>query len=134
MTDSENDFTWDGLGEEAHPDMQWFKKDDLRLINENYLYELKSLRKSYQSCAAIAPLYSTKNGEAVDEDMNKKYWMAKEGVPVTIHTGFRIWEDRTEDEYEDAGDADPIQYSLYDFGLEKPPEPIRIDIFTFDGA
>ena len=63
--------------------------------------------------------------------MNKKYWMAKEGVPVTVHTGFRVWKNNEKDEYLDAADAEPVQYSLYDFGLEKPIEPEFTDIFLY---
>ncbi len=68
-------------------------------------------------------MYSTKNGEAEYADdvlLNLKYWRAKEGVPVTISTGFRVWEEIDSPEYESAVDASNVQYSLYGFGIEKP--------------
>ena len=60
----------------------------MSIVPNNYEFSLEDLlQKSYQSCAAIALLYQTKNGEAVDdenENQNTKYWMAREGVPVDV--------------------------------------------------
>ena len=121
VRDNENDKTWDGLGILAPTEMEWFVKDENNIIPNNYLYEYKD-RKSYQSCAAVAPMYSTVNGQPVDDDLNKKYFLAKDSTPAPLLTGFRIWDDVEDDEYEYAKDAKAVEYRMWDFGIEKPVE------------
>ena len=125
------------MGTVGSVEMEWFQKDEFNIVPDSYKFEYTEDSLSYQHCTAIAPLYSTKNGVAVDEDMkniNKKYWLAKEGIPVTISTGFRVWDDGTEDEWERAADAKPVQYKMWDFGIKKPEETyVAKSTFLIDG-
>ena len=72
---SSNLAQWHQIGQEAMVEMEWFQKDDKNLIHNNYVSEYYE-RTSYQSCTAVAPLYLTKNGKAVDSSLNKKYGQA----------------------------------------------------------
>ena len=36
-------------------------------------------------------MYETRDGQAVDEDLNRKYWIAMDGDPSNIETGFRVF-------------------------------------------
>ena len=92
MSDNENDKKWDEIGTAADKNLQWFRKDTESLIDRNYDSLIKNaLQESYQYCTAIAPLYETINGEAVDKTTNRKYWQAREGNPVSVETGFRVF-------------------------------------------
>ena len=121
--DTKNDYRWDQISEEPGEEFEWFKIDEENIIGKNYLSEtLGRYSGSYQSCAAIALMYETKNGEAVNSDMNSKYYNAREGRPVNISTGFRLYDSKNDDEYELGGDAAPIWFSLWDFGIKKPEQ------------
>ena len=99
-TDSENDKAWDEIGSRADKDLQWFKEDTDSIIERNYESFMKNaLLESYQYCTAVALLYETINGEPIDANVNRKYWQAREGKPVTVETGFRVFKDKKADKY-----------------------------------
>ena len=75
--------------------MQWFKEDTESIIERNYESFLKNAGlESYQYCTVVALLYETINGKPVDDSVNIKYWQAREGKPVTVETGFRVFKDK----------------------------------------
>ena len=63
ISDNENNKSWDDLGKEKLADtyLQWFDKDEQNLIPDNYLQKFED-GVAYQTCTAIAPMYSTVNG------------------------------------------------------------------------
>ena len=107
IKDNENNKSWNTRGIFAEEDMEWFKADEEGLIPDNYLNEWED-RISYSSCVAIAPMYSIVNGEAEDRNLNKKYFMAQKSVPATLHTGFRLFNDGEEIEYDLGADANEV--------------------------
>ena len=122
VADNINTNTWERMGSTADVSMEWFRMDDIGLVEDSYAYEYIE-RTSYQTCTAIAPMYSTINDRFVDEEnevMNKKYWLALEGNPVDVHTGFRVWDEAESEEYERAADATAATYTMHNFGFEKP--------------
>ena len=68
-------------------------------------------------------MYETKGGEPVDEDLNARYWTAKEGTAAQIESGFRTWSNASSTSVEKAAHTAAVSYSLFDFGIEKPAEP-----------
>ena len=89
VRDNENDKSWNELGQDklAESKMQWWVKDEENLVPKNYLWEYDDDEVSYQTCTAVAKLYSTKNGEPEDEDnenLNKKYFLALKSTPAPL--------------------------------------------------
>ena len=62
-------------------------------------------------------MYETLDGKPTEKDLNKKYWVAKDGKPATISSGFRVWAKSSETKYKAAADADTIQFEMFDFGI-----------------
>ena len=65
---------------------------------------------SYQSCGAIAILWSAKDGDSYDESRNERYWDIKDAPAVKITAGFRVWDDPDDDEPEYWGDGEEFTY------------------------
>ena len=56
--------------------------------------------------------------------LNKRYWIAKDGDPSPIQTGFRVWDSSSATSAKYSGDAEVVVHELYDFPeIERPPEP-----------
>lgn len=98
---------------------------DTAVWSQTYKSEYAS-RTSWQSCGAAAVIWSQTDGK--DADANDRYWDIKGGPPVTITTGFRVWEEQGDSSPEHKGDAEPYVYKFVDFGIEEPaPEVIVPD-------
>ena len=54
--------------------------------------------------------------KADNEYTNKMYWQFKEGRPIRIASGFRIWSPSDFDQPVRQADAEEIEYSFFDFG------------------
>lgn len=53
---------------------------------------IEDTQQSEQKCSASLTLYSTVDGEAVDESINEAYLAIKENTStITISSGFNIW-------------------------------------------
>ena len=107
---------WHQIGSLAEREMEWWRQDEDNIIEGAYTSEFFE-REAFQTCTAIAPLYATKNGEPLDDDVNKKYEQALEGSDVTFSTGFRVWDEALDVKYEDAADATETIYNLQNFGI-----------------
>ena len=119
VADAGSSKAWDAMGTAGDEILEWFEKDDASIIEDGYKTEYASRRRSEQSCVAVAKMYETG-----DEELNGRYWAARDGDPAILETGFRVWESSSERQAEYAADAPPVAYQLYDFpGIERPPEP-----------
>ena len=67
-------------------------------------------------------MFETKGGEAVDENLNSRYWTAQEGLAASIESGFRTWSNGSSSTVEKGAHTAAISYNLFDFGIEKPTE------------
>ena len=54
------------------------------------------------------------------------YWSIKEAGVLNLQFGFRIWESQSDSTPEDAGDTAEVQYTFWDFGIEKPVSEVIV--------
>ena len=113
---------WNAVGDAAGVTFQWFEQDSGIAPGGGYSSQYKKKKEYYQSCSAIAKMFETKGGEAVDENLNSRYWTAQEGLAASIESGFRTWSNGSSSTVEKAAHTAAISYSLFDFGIEKPTE------------
>ena len=119
---AEESMAWNAVGDAAGVTHQWFEQDSGIAPGGGYTSKYKKKKEYYQSCSAIAKMFETKGGEAVDENLNSRYWTAQEGLAASIESGFRTWSDASSSSVEKGAHTAAISYSLFDFGIEKPAE------------
>lgn len=113
---------WNAVGDAAGVSFQWFEQDSGIAPGGGYASKYKKKKEYYQSCSAIAKMFETKGGVAVDENLNSRYWTAVEGQAASIESGFRTWSNGSSTTVEKGAHTAAISYSLFDFGIEKPAE------------
>jgi len=107
---------WIAFGTHTPEDSQMFLKSDLDNAYKTYV----SISK--QNCEAQATLWSLTNGKADNNELNERYWTYKEGQPLKISSGFRVWDDHYSTEPISQAEAPDFEYTLYDFEIDKPIE------------
>ena len=66
-------------------------------------------------------MWSQINGKDEDSTMNEMYWKGRAGEGQSVTSGFRVYIQKGASTYIRAADGDETtQYSMWDFGLEKP--------------
>ena len=119
---------WDSYGTQSPAGPQFFVKDN---ANERETYKSSDDDNPTQKCAASALIWSATGGVADDEDVNTKYWEAKEGASMTIQTGFRVWKSGSSAEAYRQADAAVVEYTLFDFGINQPVSAASDPILPF---
>ena len=119
--DPNNDLKWNNIGPNtiARADEEWFKRDTYdfdRSYGRTYIDDFRSTA----NCAAYALIYQTVNGEPTEETalLNEAYWLTKNDGPVTVWTGVRVYESANEKPPMWIVDAEPVEYTMQDWGLE----------------
>lgn len=124
VADAGRNGKWNTMGTPVpESEYQMFMADD-NLFDPSITYarEYRS-SNSYQTCTAGALLMRTVDGEAENDDvqeLNDMYWTLRDSPALNVLTGFRLWEDPSDDKSEYEADGGTISYRLHDFGIEKP--------------
>ena len=104
---------WNEIGTPSPPPLKLFTRDE----SDPLIYKSEI---TTQSCGAKAQLWSTTNGVADNANLNARYFDLKEGGPLQISSGFRVWETAYSSTPIKQADAPELEYSLFDFKIEKP--------------
>ena len=110
---------WDQFGNLAPPEFELFIKDESNRKKNSYKTHYVNYG-SKQHCSALGTLYSTTDGVADNEAVNDLYWQMKESSPLKIYSGWRVYENANDSDSLYQNDIDMYEYTLWDFGIEKP--------------
>ena len=123
--ESGENVAWNAVGDASTVARNLFEQDDGIAPGGGYTSTYTKKKEYWQACSAIALMYETINGEDVDEDLNERYWKAKNGQSSSIETGYRTWANASSSTVDKFANSSAISYTLWDFGIE---EPERVEV------